>query len=835
VLLERDPFLAALREAPPGRLTLIGGEAGVGKTALVRDFCAGRPRVLWGACDALFTARALGPVEDVAEQAGGELAARLREGARPAELAAALLRELRAAPAVLVLEDLHWGDEGTLDVVRMLGRRAHEGAGQIVATFRDDELDAVHPLRIVLGELATSPGVRRLRLAPLSLGAVRTLAEPHGIDPERLHAITGGNPFYVTEVLGGGAAGPIPPTVRDAVLGRAAGLPDGARAVLDRVAIVPGAAEPALLGGAPDADVDACLRSGVLREAGAAVAFRHELARLAVEEAIPPRRRAALHREALAALEAAGADPARLAHHAEAAGDGAAVLRHARAAAERAARAGAHREAAGQYARALRFAAALGPGERAELLERRSYQCYLTDQIEPAIAARTDALALRRELGDALREGDDERWLSRLNWFLGRNEESERLAAAAVERLAALPPGRELAMAYSNRAQLAMLATDRAGAQRWGGKAIELAERLGDAETLAHALNNVGTAEHRGGVTGGLEKLERSLAIAVEADLEEHVARAHCNLASAAADARDIPLARRRLEEGIGYCDERDLDSWRLYLLAWRAIAECEAGAFGAAADAAAEVLRHPSTAPISRIPALAALGRVRARRGDPGAAQALDEALALARPTGELQRLAPVAAARAELAWLAGDAGAAAAATDLAWDAAVRVGEPWFLGELAAWRARAGVPVPEEARALALEPYALELAGELAAAADRWEALGCAYEAALARARAGDDAGFTELDALGARAVARRLGRRGPHAATRENPAGLTARELEVLALVSAGLQNAEIAQELVLSVRTVDHHVSAILRKLGAPTRGRATAEATRLGITA
>jgi DNA-binding CsgD family transcriptional regulator len=257
-------------------------------------------------------------------------------------------------------------------------------------------------------------------------------------------------------------------------------------------------------------------------------------------------------------------------------------------------------------------------------------------------------------------------------------------------------------------------------------------------------------------------------------------------------------------------------------------------------------VLREsfPSTLP----PALAftAIGLVRARRGDPDQWGPLDEALALVEPSRELQRLAPVAAARAEAAWLEGKADKVAGATGPAFELALQRGAEWPLGELACWRWRAGLL--DEPPPAAAEPYALQIAGEWGRAADLWQEVGCPYEAALALAGADDDdalrRALEELQRLGARPaaaiVARRLrGRgargvpRGPRATTRENPAGLTAREAEVLELVGEGLRNADIAGRLFLSEKTVGHHVSAILRKLGVRTRGQASAEAQRLGI--
>ena len=382
-LLERERELAVLAEAlagvdagEGGALVLVHGEAGVGKTTLLRDFSqehAERARVLWGACEALFTPRPLGPFLDIADEAGGELRDLVAAGALPHEIASALARELDdRSTAILVLEDLHWADEATLDVLRLLGRRVERLRALVVATYRSDELARTHPLRVVLGDLATSLRAVRLQLEPLSPEAVAELARPYGVDPEDLYAKTAGNPFFVTEALAGDRAA-VPATVRDAVLARAARLSPQARDLLDAVAVVPPRGEPWLLeaiAGDAAAALDECLASGMLRLDHHAASFRHELARLAVEDSIDPQRQVELHRSALQALRAPPSgrpDLARLAHHAEAADDAAAVLELAPRAAEQAAALGAHREAAAQYARALRFADALDAEARGEL------------------------------------------------------------------------------------------------------------------------------------------------------------------------------------------------------------------------------------------------------------------------------------------------------------------------------------------------------------------------------------------------------------------------------------------------------------------------------------
>lgn len=858
-LLERERFFNELEgllgavTAGNGRLVLVGGEAGIGKTSLVERFAEthkSKARILWGACDALLTPRPLGPLYDIAQQTQGRLLALLEEEAPRAPIFSAVLDEMKSGrgPSIAVIEDVHWADEATLDLLKFLGRRISRTNCLLVVTYRDDEVGVEHPLRLVLGDLP-SRLVARVGLPPLSEDGVKRLEDRAGRRIQDLYQVTGGNPFFVTEALESRASG-VPVTVRDAVLSRAARLSPAARAVLELVSVVPARTETWLLDDAigPEAGaLDECIGAGMLRSEGDAVAFRHELARRAVEDSLSSPRRQRLHNLVLNALVNRGSDSllARIVHHAAHGGNREAVLKYAPVAARQAAALAAHRESASHYQAALRHADALAPGQRAGLFESRSYECYLTGQIEDALQARRAALELCQQLGDARRQGENLRWMSRISWGLARKKEAERYGVEAVTILEGLPPGPELAMAFSNRAQLHMLADEHDEAVLWGSRAIELAEKLGATDTLVHALNNVGTSELVGHNEQGRWKLEESLRLALANDLQDHAGRAYTNLASAALRARNYPLALRYFEDGIAYTAQHDLDFYTLYMTVWRARARFEQGDWDIAEDDASAVLGHYRIWPTMKIATLAVLGHVGVRRGDPAAAPLLDEAYALALGTEEPQRVAPVASARAEAAWLAGDVEGVKREARLVFAMANRHNDPWIRGEFSFWLWRAGGAAETDQSIAA--PYALQMRGDWRAAAAAWTAIGCPYEAAVALAD-GDEAArraaLETFDRLGAAPAAERLRLalrasgvrsipRGPRASTRGNAAGLTNRQLEVLALIADGLSNGEIADRLFISPKTVDHHVGAVLAKLDAGTRAEAASIAIHSGL--
>ena len=855
-LLERGTQLASLHQyadearARDGRLVLVSGEAGVGKSTLVEELqreLAGATW-LWGACDGLFTPRPLAPIRDIARAVGGDLLETVRGGAARDDVFDAVLRMVADTEqlTVLVVEDVQWADEATLDLLRLLGKRLRGVPVLLVVTFRDDALAPTDALRVALGELAGQRSTRRIDLPPLSVAGVRQLAAGTAYLPDELHRLTAGNPFFLVEVLGYGGEG-IPASARDAVLSRVAQLGDEARQALEVASLDGYRVDAELVSRAAGTGLDRLdelVSAGLLAAEVDELRFRHELSRRAVESSVPQHRRVHGHRSLLEALVARECDDddARLAYHAEGAGDAELVARYAPPAARQAAALGAFREAAAQYERALRFPPADDPGFLAELYDEYADQLALVDRWPQAAEARELAIELWHSLGDRRREGYGYRKLCSVMWRLCRGAESVAAGEKAIELLEPLGADPELARIYSQQA-FQIWRTDPGAAHRMLEAAQRMAEEMAEPAVRSDVINNVafGAFIRR---DDWPPLMHDALRIALEGKAEGQVGRAYANAYTFYIAQYRFAEGERFWRDGVAYCDEHDIPTYGTCLRGHRAIALLDLGQWDEAAALAEQVLATEAS-PINLLTSQFTLGLIRARRGLPGAFALLDPAVEAADGVDEAEWIALTRLARAEAHWLEGDDAAAWADLQPVREA-ISFMEYNEDAKLAVWEKR----LQGKARSISPppEPWATWLSGDLAGAAALWDRVGCGFEAAMTLLDSDCEDDLREalfrFEGLGADAAVRRtrqrmkdLGHRavptGARATTREHPVGLTRREDEVLSLVCDGLSNEEIAGRLVVSTRTVDHHVSAVLSKLGVSSRGAAAARARKLGL--
>ncbi len=627
-MLERERELAELAAAAEearlgdGSVVLIAGEAGIGKSSLVDGLRSVLPpgtRLLVGYCDDLATPRVLGPLRDLIGSVGGVLTQALESGDRNA-VSDALRAELDRPeePAVLVVEDIHWADEATLDVLRFLVRRIASLPAVLVLSYRDAELTRDHPLQHLLGLVSGTPRLRRLRPARLSVEAVRRLGMHTGMNPDLVFTVTSGNPFFVTEIFASGDLEHVPPTVTEAVAARLSDLDASTRDALEQLAVVPSTAERWLVeavvpgGLASLAEAERC---GVLVVSPTGVAFTHELARRAVVDSMPAARRMACDQAVLAALldRPERVDLSRIVHHATQAGAVETIVRHGPVAAREASAAGSHREAVAHYRLVIDHREMFSPAEQADLFDGYAVECYTIGSAALAVRAQEEAVKLRRSLGDPRALGLGLRWLSRMHWWAGSRPKAETSGTEAIEVLERAGDERALALALSNQSQLCMLAGRQPECVAVGRRAVAMARDLDDPGLLSHALNNVGVALWEEGHPEGQTLLEESLALALAAGEVEHACRAYVNISWQLADLSRFAEAERLLEDAIDLADEAEFHGFRRYMEVTRATVYLALGRWD---EAEWEATSSEDAEMITRCPALVVAGTVRTRRG---------------------------------------------------------------------------------------------------------------------------------------------------------------------------------------------------------------------------
>jgi DNA-binding CsgD family transcriptional regulator/tetratricopeptide (TPR) repeat protein len=853
-LIERESQLAALRQYADeasqgsGRLVLISGEAGVGKSVLLEEFAheLNAARWLWAGCDGLFTPAALGPLLDVASQLDGELLRLCRAEAKRDQLYSALLQQLGDLQSftILVIEDVHWADEATLDLLSYVGRRIQHLPVLLLVTYRDDALVATDPLRLTLGALAIQRATRRLSLATLSAAGVATLAEGTTIDATELHQLTAGNPFFVIEVLQAGNDA-LPTSVRDAVLARTRTLSTSARDALEVAALVGSRMQSGLLVSLLDDPlvVDELISHGLLIKDGDDLRFRHEIARVAIEAAVPPYRKAAIHTKIMDALLSQGCnDDARLAFHGEGAGRDDLVVRYGSRAGRRASELAAHREAAAQYARALRSAMDTDLRTRAELSDALAQELALVDRWEESAEVRAAALELWRRAQDARHQSRSLLALSVAMWRLCRGAEAKQAREAALALALECASGPEIARAYEKMAAHLVAQARYEDGIALTRQAREMAEQSKLFDLVSEALDTEAKAV-RGMGGEWAARMHAALEAALSGGHEDQAGRVFTGLYSMHCDDLRQDEAERYYGQAWTYCEEHDIGTFAVCLQGQRTVILEQSGRWDECLSLGHALLDQHALSPWNRLKPLCSTAKVMARRGEQGFWLYLDEAMESALRLGEPEWIRPVGIARTEACWLEGRLDAAISELDRVCSfsaGAAPVDRCW----MALWMRRLG----GTAQAVDIEPFSSQLTGDGARAAVLWDRLGYRYEAALALLDTKQETylreSLTRLVDLGADATARMVRRTmrdlgirsipaGARTATKAHPRGLTVREQEILDLLSQGQSNEEISASLFISVRTVEHHVSAILGKLGATTRKGAAQEARRLGL--
>lgn len=845
-----------LEESGEGHCLFLGGEAGIGKTALTRAFynkVKKRCNFYQGTCDALFTPRPLAPLYDILLQLGSKPPENNNGTEDSTSLFTYVFQLLKNQKenSILVFEDIHWADEATLDFIKFLGRRINQLNCLFILTYRDNEIRPSHPLQQVMGQL-NPDSFTRLQLQPLSRLAVENMAEEKGYKGEDVYSISGGNPFYVNEILASYSTG-VPDNIRDSILSSYNRLDENTKHVWQIISVLPTGFEINYLEKMEPGYADSihnCLAQKILIPKEGFIYFKHELFRRTIESSLSPLLRIDLNKRILElfkqSFERKG-EIERIVHHAKNASEPDIVVHYAPIAAKEAARLGAHREASKLYLTAIEYYQGKDRCALLDLYKAYSYECYLTNQIREAIIYATKSLKLLQEEAECEKSGDCLRLLSRLWWFDGNRARAEQYALQSVEVLKDQPISKAKAMAFSNMSLLKMLSDERQLCIFWGEEAIKIAKELNDEKTLAHALNNVGTVRMRHHSTRekGLEQLKLSREIALKNSDHENVARYYTNVGINAIKMKEYDFASEILEEGLKYCGERNLDSMVSYLILCKAKHSIDLGNWNEALLIATRLTDKEDLPPVIRIVALVILASIKMRRGQEEVLPLLLEAKEKAYETIEPQRILPVLVALLEYEWITGKRIIETPVLEEAIMMVKQTGNIYEDSEFAfwLWKARGEKISLTES----FDGYLIDNHINVKEAAAQWNKLGCPYEEALMLFEGNDAdkiAALEKLYLLGAEIITEKLKfqmrasgikgiPRGIRKSTRQNPANLTLRELGILRLLSEGMQNKEIAGKLFISPKTVDHHISSILFKLDVNSRTRAVKQAHERGI--
>ncbi|MGH8911814.1 MAG: ATP-binding protein, partial [Acidimicrobiia bacterium] len=767
MFLDREQELGLLADAltqvgvSGGKVILVRGEAGIGKSALIREFLASSAasaEFRIGFCDDLQTPQPYGPLWDIAREAP-TLWRALQDRDRHGVLEACFqLLGTSSQPQVVVLEDTQWSDDATLDAIKYVGRRIARTTGLVVLTYRDGEVDHHHPLRRVVSDLAPDTVVR-IELGGLSRPAVATIVGPSGLDADRVMDATGGNPFLVTEMTLADTEN-VPRSVRESVMSRVSKLSAASQQALKTFSVVPRrmqVSEALAITGASLRDLAECEAAGMLLVEADVVAFQHDLIRRGIEAALTISESVAIHRRLLDVIPA-DADPAWLAYHARGGSDIERLLEVAPQAAESAQAVGSNNEAAAHYRHLAPHLSRVPPERRAEILQEWALVEHYLENVD-CIEIVDQAIGLRREIGSDKLLAQSLVLGIELNRLYGRFEAAKVHALEAIEIMDRHPPSAELADALTAHAWLLIHTGEIEAAEIEVDRAIAVAEET-DAELgLIGSLSLKGVLLYVRGRAGGLDLLEEMRERARQGGYRYEEVSSLLRMARVALEIRDVARASdfslqaqstaARYEFPIL---ETEAGTTHAESLGW-------SGAWTEAADIATELIgRHTKT----DMPIACLLGRLHTRTGRPTASEYLEQAWSLARASNEIDYLLASAAGLAEGMWIYDrpDHALLSQFRDLV-ERGVRAEYPWPSGQLALWLWKLDA-IDETPEALPA-PYRDLFAGRVVAAAEFWRSRGIPYEQAISLMSGDVDQrlqALASLESLGASAVAYRVRR---------------------------------------------------------------------------
>jgi len=861
-LVERAEFLDKLQlqfqnisAAGEGHCMFISGEAGIGKTSLIKKFCSDlkkRCNIYQGTCDPLFIPRPMAPLYDILLQLGNILPENNIDNASRTDFFIKLFHELRnqKETCIVIFEDIHWADEATLDFIKFLARRITQLNCLFILTYRDNEISEEHYLRNILGQL-NPDSFTRIPLLPLSKEAVDKMAEEKGRNADNVYSISGGNPFYVNEILASYSPG-VPDNIKDAILSVYNRQEEGTRNAWELFSIIPEGLEInrfAKIKSLWDEPLDHCFALKIIIIKGDKILFKHELYRRTIEGSLSPFKRIELNKKLLDLLlnsfEKEG-EIERIIQYAKNSNQNNLVVKYAPLAARQAACLRSHVEASKLFFTAIEYADRSDADQLVKLYEAYAYECYLTNQVKAAIIYQVKALEIWQRKQEIEQAGNNMRLLSRLWWVEANRNEAEKYGKQAIEILQTQPASKAKAMAFANMSALKMYADEFDECIELGTLAIEIAKEIDDAEVVCYALNNIGFAKWKAEPLKkeGIELLLDSLDIALKNSFHEHAARAYTILIIGYLRFKEYDLATQFLHDGLRYSEERDLDSWTKFLLSVKCGLMLETGNWNEAGSISQKLLCREETAVI-RIGAMTTAAIIKMRRSEAGTLDMMQQIKSIVFETKEHHRIVPAMIICLEYEWLTGNQIISEKELEATLILVRNVKNRILNSEFAYWlcKVRTQIAPIEDL----YEPYQFLKEGKITEAAAFWEKIGCPFEKALALSEGNETNKKNALSIfqqLGAVAVYEKLKNemwaagirkipRGVRESTRTNPAQLTNRELDVLQLLQKAAQNKEIAGKLFISSKTVDHHISSILFKLDVSSRSKAVAEAVRLGV--